>query len=259
MKYEVAGDPVSGLRWTRKTTKKIAAELSALGIRVSRKTVAKLLKQMNFSLRILLASELIHAVTYRQDGSVASVMTFIRSDEAYGTVPMLRVVPRSRFNGAAFSRTRKRRRRVGRGQLEEAASMGPRSHERGNNERSNPLRRAVYGFNGAAFSRTRKRDVGRMHRGYTGPASMGPRSHERGNATLVACTEVTQVVLLQWGRVLTNAETLRGFFDQPSRPACFNGAAFSRTRKLRRQRARRHRAPSFNGAAFSRTRKQRQL
>ena len=50
MKYEVAGDPVSGLRWTRKTTKKIAAELSALGIRVSRKTVAKLLKQMNFSL-----------------------------------------------------------------------------------------------------------------------------------------------------------------------------------------------------------------
>ena len=51
MKYEVAGDPVSGLRWTRKTTKKIAAELSALGIRVSRKTVAKLLKQMNFSLR----------------------------------------------------------------------------------------------------------------------------------------------------------------------------------------------------------------
>ena len=37
MKYEVAGDPVSGLRWTRKTTKKIATELSALGIRVSRK------------------------------------------------------------------------------------------------------------------------------------------------------------------------------------------------------------------------------
>ena len=44
MKYEVAGDPVSDLRWTRKTTKKIAAELSALGIRVSRKTVAKLLR-----------------------------------------------------------------------------------------------------------------------------------------------------------------------------------------------------------------------
>ena len=51
MKYETAGDPVSGLRWTRKTTEKIADELLALNIRVSRKTVAKLLKQMNFSLR----------------------------------------------------------------------------------------------------------------------------------------------------------------------------------------------------------------
>ena len=51
MKYETAGDPVSGLRWTRKTTEKIADELSSLGIRVSRKTVAKLLKQMNFSLQ----------------------------------------------------------------------------------------------------------------------------------------------------------------------------------------------------------------
>lgn len=51
MKYETAGDPVSGLRWTRKTTEKIAGELSALDIRVSRKTVAKLLKQMDFSLR----------------------------------------------------------------------------------------------------------------------------------------------------------------------------------------------------------------
>ena len=51
MKYETAGDPVSGLRWTRKTTEKIADELLALNIRVSRKTVAKLLKQNNFSLR----------------------------------------------------------------------------------------------------------------------------------------------------------------------------------------------------------------
>ena len=51
MKYETAGDPISGLRWTRKTTEKIADELSVLDIRVSRKTVAKLLKQMNFSLR----------------------------------------------------------------------------------------------------------------------------------------------------------------------------------------------------------------
>ena len=27
MKYETAGDPISGLKWTRKTTEKIADEL----------------------------------------------------------------------------------------------------------------------------------------------------------------------------------------------------------------------------------------
>jgi len=48
----MAGDPVSGLKWTRKTTKKIAKELENLNIRVSPKTVAKLLKEMGFSLRV---------------------------------------------------------------------------------------------------------------------------------------------------------------------------------------------------------------
>jgi hypothetical protein len=49
--YETAGDPVSGLKWTRKTTTKIAEELGNLGIQVSPKTVSKLLKEMGFSLR----------------------------------------------------------------------------------------------------------------------------------------------------------------------------------------------------------------
>lgn len=49
--YETAGDPVSGLKWTRKTTAKVANELAELGIRVSPNTVAKLLKEMGFSLR----------------------------------------------------------------------------------------------------------------------------------------------------------------------------------------------------------------
>ena len=52
MEHETAGDPVSGCKWTRKTTAKIAIELHHAGIRVSAKTVAKLLKQMNFSLRM---------------------------------------------------------------------------------------------------------------------------------------------------------------------------------------------------------------
>ena len=52
MEHETAGDPVSGCKWTRKTTAKIAKQLHQAGIQVSAKTVAKLLKQMNFSLRM---------------------------------------------------------------------------------------------------------------------------------------------------------------------------------------------------------------
>lgn len=52
MEHETAGDPVSGCKWTRKTTHKIAKELKRTGIQVSAKTVGRLLKQMNFSLRV---------------------------------------------------------------------------------------------------------------------------------------------------------------------------------------------------------------
>jgi hypothetical protein len=52
MKHETAGDPVSGLKWTQKTTDKIATELQSIGINVSPKTVARLLKQMGYSLRV---------------------------------------------------------------------------------------------------------------------------------------------------------------------------------------------------------------
>lgn len=46
------GDPIHGLRCTRKTTKKIAHELQRLGIRVNAKTVGRLLKEMGFLLRV---------------------------------------------------------------------------------------------------------------------------------------------------------------------------------------------------------------
>jgi len=42
---------MSGLRWTRKTTEKIAEQLIGLGIEVSPNTVARLLNQMGFSLK----------------------------------------------------------------------------------------------------------------------------------------------------------------------------------------------------------------
>lgn len=52
MEYETAGDPISGLKWTRKTTEKIADELATLGIVIGKNTVGNLLKTMGYSLRL---------------------------------------------------------------------------------------------------------------------------------------------------------------------------------------------------------------
>jgi hypothetical protein len=52
LRPETAGDPISGLKWTHKTTAKIAAELTAGGIAVSPRTVARLLGDMGYSLRV---------------------------------------------------------------------------------------------------------------------------------------------------------------------------------------------------------------
>ena len=51
MRHDVAGDPITGARWTRRTTEKIALELARLGICVCPNTVARLLKQLDFRLR----------------------------------------------------------------------------------------------------------------------------------------------------------------------------------------------------------------
>lgn len=52
MKDETAGEPMGGLKWTRKTTKKIAKALEQIGICVSANTVARLLKKLKFRLRV---------------------------------------------------------------------------------------------------------------------------------------------------------------------------------------------------------------
>jgi len=53
MEYETAGDPMTGLKWTRKTTQKVTHELKALGIKeVNRTTVSRLLKDLDYSLKV---------------------------------------------------------------------------------------------------------------------------------------------------------------------------------------------------------------
>jgi hypothetical protein len=50
--YDTAGDPITGLKWSRRTTEKIAMALGDFGVRVSPNTVARLLPQMGYSLRV---------------------------------------------------------------------------------------------------------------------------------------------------------------------------------------------------------------
>ena len=52
MARHTAGDPINGLKWTRKTTLKISRELHKAGIVVSPKTVGRLLRGLKFSLRV---------------------------------------------------------------------------------------------------------------------------------------------------------------------------------------------------------------
>jgi hypothetical protein len=52
MEHHTAGDPISGLKWTRKTTLKISGELRKAGIIVCPKTVGRLLRGLKFSLRV---------------------------------------------------------------------------------------------------------------------------------------------------------------------------------------------------------------
>lgn len=52
MKPDTAGDPMSGLKWTRRTTSNISKTLRKHSINVGRSTVARLLKQMDFRLRV---------------------------------------------------------------------------------------------------------------------------------------------------------------------------------------------------------------
>jgi len=52
MEHDTAGDPITGIKWSRRNTRKIAEQLATLGIAVSKNTVGRLLKGMDFKLRV---------------------------------------------------------------------------------------------------------------------------------------------------------------------------------------------------------------
>ena len=52
LEYDTAGDPITGLKWSRRTSEKIAMALGDFGVSVSPNTVARLLP-MGYSLRVI--------------------------------------------------------------------------------------------------------------------------------------------------------------------------------------------------------------
>jgi len=51
MREETAGDPMTGLKWSKKATEKISDELKDQGVIVGAKTVGRLLVKMGFTLK----------------------------------------------------------------------------------------------------------------------------------------------------------------------------------------------------------------
>jgi len=47
-----AGDPITGLKWTRKTTAKLSKELRKLDIEVGPRTIARILNNLKYRLRV---------------------------------------------------------------------------------------------------------------------------------------------------------------------------------------------------------------
>ena len=52
MQHDTAGDLITGVKWSRRTTRKIAEQLTSLGVAVSKNTVGRLLKKMDYKLRV---------------------------------------------------------------------------------------------------------------------------------------------------------------------------------------------------------------
>lgn len=90
IEHDTAGDPMHGIKWTLRTTQKIAAELAAGGIEVCPTTVARLLRQLGFRLRVN-HKELTRRVDPHRDAQFASKRTFgPRRKDLQGVVSRVR-------------------------------------------------------------------------------------------------------------------------------------------------------------------------
>jgi len=83
MKYEAAGDPMTGTKWMKSTPQRIAEILNSRGFTISRNTVAALLVDMDFSLKANRKTIAIHSSPDR-DQQFGIIRGLRESSEATG-------------------------------------------------------------------------------------------------------------------------------------------------------------------------------
>ena len=113
------------------------------------------------------------------------------------------------------------------------ASTGPRSHERGDPQRFVGQAGLSQCFNGAALSRARRCPSGLHPRGIQRAASTGPRSHERGDKTITR--GLPSLAAASTGPRSHERGDLAKAATKRAMHRCFNGAALSRARRLEPQ------------------------
>ena len=107
LRHDTAGDPCSALRWTRRTTRNLADHLTALGLPVSARTVARLLRDMGYSLRV--NSKCLPSTSPTERNAQFEFIARLRRDCARRNIPIVSIdskkkelVGRFRNPGAAW-------------------------------------------------------------------------------------------------------------------------------------------------------------
>jgi len=110
LETDTAGDPITGLKWTRKTTRNISEELGKAGIAVSRTTVARLLRALDYRLRV--NHKKIAGRRNPQRNEQFEYIAFLRYLWEHSSIPVISVDTKKRelvgpfkHPGAVWSRT----------------------------------------------------------------------------------------------------------------------------------------------------------
>ena len=98
---DTAGDPSSGLRWTRRTTQAIALALQEYGIIISDRTVCRLLKSQGYALRV--NHKKLAGVAHPDRNQQFALIASIRTRAARMDLPLSVWIPRKRSSSGAFA------------------------------------------------------------------------------------------------------------------------------------------------------------